>query len=472
MAVQGRIQQGGSCRLETGRKERSRMVLPTDIAVKSVRLDFASQPFRSPLKFGSAVIESLTLLTATVEIENQRGSAATGVGNVLLSFPWAFPEGAATPEERDRTMRRVAELYANQIQQFNHHSHPIDLFAAAQDDLFKAASEIDAEMPRLAALVAASPIDCAVHDAFGRANQICSYEGYGREHCGHDLSRFFGKEYAQRYIADSVRDQYALSLPVFHLVGGLDPLRRSELSDRLHHDCRPVTLEEWIQKEGVYCFKLKLRGNDLDWDLNRCREVTDVAREGRRSMGSDQFHLSIDTNEICDSPEYCIELLDRLKSDDPEAFNAILYLEQPTGRDLRIHDHDMRPLASMKPVLVDESTSSLSDFEQAIELGWSGIALKTCKCLSLSLLEFAKAKHEGLLYSVQDLTNCGCGLVHSVGFAARIDPILGVECNSRQFIPAANDAIRSLHRDIVEPRNGTLRTQSLEPVGLGCRFGP
>lgn len=448
------------------------MVLPTDIAVKSVRLDFTGQPFRSPLKFGSVVIESLTLLTATVEVENGRGSVAAGVGNVLLSFPWACPEGASSPEEKDRAMRTVAERYASLTEGLSRRYHPIDLFASTQDDLLKAACEVDASMPCLAALVAASPIDCAVHDAFGRVNRICTYDGYGKEHCEYDLSRHLGEGYAGKYIGDFLQDRYALSLPIFHLVGGLDPLCRSEVSDRSPADPTPSTLEEWIHREGIYCFKLKLRGNDLDWDHNRCIAVADVARRARKSMGGDRFYLSIDTNEVCESPEYCIELLGRLERADRDVFNAILYLEQPTGRDLEVHNHDMRSLASLKPVLVDESASSLSDFERAVELGWSGIALKTCKCLSLSLLEFAKAKHEGLVYSVQDLTNCGCGLVHSVGFAARIDPILGVECNSRQFIPGANHAVRAQHRGLVQPSKGEIRTNSLEEIGLGCRAAP
>jgi len=468
------------------------MTLDTDIRVRSVQLGFTPQPFRVPLKFGTGVIDSLSLLTASVEVIDGRGTVATGVGCVLLSHLWAFPGGSLGAEEKDSAMRRVAEAYAGLIQGKSRRGHPIDLFMEAEPDLFAAAARISPEMPRLAALVAASPIDCAVHDAFGRVNGMCSYDGCGPDFLKNDLSHYLGKEYRGVYPSECILPAYTPRLPVFHLVGGLDPLTPAETSPdtkeardpipgslegatgQPHRDAdKPMTtvpssLGEWIRREGIFCFKLKLRGNDLDWDVNRCRDVAAECRANLEYMGSDRFYFSIDTNECCESPEYCIEFLDRLRLEDRQAHDAILYLEQPTGRDLAIDDHDMRPLASRKPVLADETVSTLADLDRALELGWSGIALKVCKGLSPSLLYVAKARREGLLYSVQDLTNPGCSLVQSVGFAARIEPIMGVECNSRQFIPDANARIESRHPGIVHPDGGYVVTESLDPLGLGC----
>ena len=52
------------------------------------------------------------------------------------------------------------------------------------------------------------------------------------------------------------------------------------------------------------------------------------------------------------------------------------------------------------------------------------------------------AELEGIPYAVQDLTNPSLAMIESVGLAARIHTIKGVEANSRQFFPKANEAGR------------------------------
>ena len=70
---------------------------------------------------------------------------------------------------------------------------------------------------------------------------------------------------------------------------------------------------------------------------------------------------------------------------------------------------------------------------------------------------------------MQDLTNPGLALLHSVGFAARISPLKGVEANSRQFMPSASERERAVHPDIFQPTGGEVSTGSLTGNGLGFR---
>ena len=151
-----------------------------------------------------------------------------------------------------------------------------------------------------------------------------------------------------------------------------------------------------------------------------------------------QPYLTADTNEQCESPDYIVEYLHKVRELAPQVYDEILYIEQPTERDLTAHRWDMRPIAELKPVLIDESLTSVEDFALAMELGWSGIALKSCKCLSADLLFVPLAERARIPYAVQDLTNPSLALLQSVGLAARTHTILGVEANSRQFFPAAN----------------------------------
>jgi hypothetical protein len=103
----------------------------------------------------------------------------------------------------------------------------------------------------------------------------------------------------------------------------------------------------------------------------------------------------------------------------------------------------------------------------ALGLGWSGIALKTCKCQSIELLLAAKAHAKGIPYTIQDLTNPGLALLHSAGLAARLRPMMGFEANSRQFFPDASVAEREVHPGIFTVRDGLIRTDSLRGSGLG-----
>jgi hypothetical protein len=106
----------------------------------------------------------------------------------------------------------------------------------------------------------------------------------------------------------------------------------------------------------------------------------------------------------------------------------------------------------------------------AMALGWSGIALKSCKCLSSDLLFIALAEMARIPYAVQDLTNPSLALLQSVGLAAHCHPILGVEANSRQFFPAANEIVAGVHPQICHVQNGLIRTSSLTGTGLGLRM--
>ena len=71
---------------------------------------------------------------------------------------------------------------------------------------------------------------------------------------------------------------------------------------------------------------------------------------------------------------------------------------------------------------------------------------------------------------VQDLTNPSISLMHSAGFAARINTLMGVEYNSRQFTPTANDRMMAVHRDLFEVKDGFISTKTLDGPGLGFQI--
>ncbi|MGQ9556062.1 MAG: enolase C-terminal domain-like protein [Anaerolineae bacterium] len=286
----------------------------------------------------------------------------------------------------------------------------------------------------------------------------------------HDLSWYLGKDYQGLYPSQFLRPKYAERVPIFHLVGGLDKLTRAELDDSDPNDGLPNCLQDWIERDGLYCLKVKLRGNDLDWDVERLLAVDAIAAKVLAKQGRDTWCLSADTNEVCASPDYIIEMMARVKAESASAYKRVLYIEQPTARDLRAAPHDMHALAKVVPVLADESLYDDEMFDLAIALGWSGPALKACKGQSHTILWLAKAAKLGLPYSIQDLTNPGLALLQSVGLAARSYPIMGVEYNSRQYFPWLSPQVRRAHPQAFTVVDGEVSTASLRGPGLGFRM--
>lgn len=449
--------------------------MQTDVMVKELELRFVPEKARVPLKFGGVVMEEAVMCYARAAVETRGGKSAEGWGGIFLADFWAFPSKLVPHEERGRGMKLLAQRIAAKAasEQFG---HPVELFYEWEPELEGLANEVSGEldfaetMPLLAALVCACPVDAAVHDAFGIANGISSYEGYSKDFMNADLSRWLGDGFKGLYPADFLRKEYAPRMPVFHLVGGLDKLRRSEIDDSDPKDGLPVSLDDWVERDGLVCLKVKLRGNDVEWDVQRTLEVVNIAHEVQDKRGVEKLSFSADTNEQCESPDYIVEYLEKLRERSQRAYDELLYVEQPTERDLERRRLDMRGIARLKPVIVDESLADLRAFDLAMELGWSGVALKSCKCQSADLVFASRAEKLGIPYTIQDLTNPGIALIHSVGLAARLNPLMGVEANSRQFFPAASEPEAKVHPGIFRLEEGCATTESLTGPGLGYRW--
>src|SRR5204862_2084334 len=86
-------------------------------------------------------------------------------------------------------------------------------------------------------------------------------------------ARFAGRRPAQFLQPRSDR------LPVWHLIGGLDPIEPAELTGNEPRDGYPVLLRDWIRTDGLRCLKIKLRGTDAAWDYARIVQVGRISIE-------------------------------------------------------------------------------------------------------------------------------------------------------------------------------------------------
>jgi L-alanine-DL-glutamate epimerase-like enolase superfamily enzyme len=388
------------------------------------------------------------------------------MGNV-----WSFPSREMSYNTTLNAMKSLAERIAKITSGHKEFGNPIDINAALEPEYLKAAAEtskalaLAASIPKLCALVTASAFDAAIHDAFGKAHNRSCYQTYGRNLMSRDLSAYlnadFKGEYLDRYILPKPKPQIAM----FHSVGGADAVLPSELKERIN-DGLPETLAEWIKFNGLTHIKIKLQGEDLKWDVERTVNIDRVASETGPKVA---WKYCVDFNERCPNVEYVLEYLRRVKELTPAGFDRILYLEQPTARDLKANRQNvMHAAAKLRPVVIDESLTDLESLLLAREMGYTGVALKACKGQSQAMLMAAAAQKYKMFLTVQDLTCPGASMIHSVGIAARVPAVAGVEANSRQYMPAANKPWEKRFPGLFIVKDGTLRTDGLNGRGLSA----
>jgi hypothetical protein len=131
---------------------------------------------------------------------------------------------------------------------------------------------------------------------------------------------------------------------------------------------------------------------------------------------------------------------------------------------------DVSALSARKPLFLDESAHDWRLVRLGRQLGWRGVALKTCKTLSGALLTACWAKAHGMPLMVQDLTNPMLAQIPHLLLAAHVDTIAGVETNCMQFYPQASLPEAVVHPGIYRRRNGQVDLATIHGPGLGYRL--
>jgi hypothetical protein len=158
-----------------------------------------------------------------------------------------------------------------------------------------------------------------------------------------------------------------------------------------------------------------------------------------------------------------------LRDEQQTIFDMLLYVEQPFPYDLEAHAIDVHSVSDRKPLFLDESAHDWRFVRLGRSLGWSGVALKTCKTQTGALLSLCWAKAHGMPLMVQDLTNPMLAQIPHVRLAAHAGTIMGVETNSMQFYPEASLAEAKVHPGLYRRRGGELDLQTIRGSGFGYR---
>ena len=449
----------------------------TDVRPIAAALYLLPVETRVPLKFGPETLTSVTCARVRLRVADGRGRTAEGWGETPLSVQWVWPSSIPY-EDRHQALKRFCLMLTEAWADFEFLGHALEVGHAFQEQVLPGLlAKLNAErgeaaepMPWLAALVCCSAFDIALHDAYGALHGLSTYDTYTPRFLSRDLSTYLspapasGVSFQGKYPRDYLASIRPAELRAWHLVGGLDPLDDADLTGDEPDDGHPVLLADWIERDGLKCLKVKLRGDDATWDYERLVNV------GRIAIAHDVEWLSADFNCTVTDPAYVNGILDRLLAEQPRVYGMILYVEQPFPYDLEANPIDVHGVSARKPLFMDESAHDWRLVRLGRERGWSGVALKTCKTQTGALLTLCWAKAHGMTLMVQDLTNPMLAQIPHVLLAAHAGTIMGVETNAMQFYPDASLPEEAVHPGLYRRRNGRVDLSTVGGPGFGYRL--
>ena len=362
------------------------------VRVEELSFDYQDFHYRTPIKFGGVALDRATLINVNCVISGDGGKTAKGFGSMPLGNIWAYPSKEMDYDGTLNAMKALSARIQKLTADYKEYGHPVDINVALEPHYFKAAEDVSLEMklatpvPKLATLVTASPFDAAIHDAYGKMFGVSCYHTYGPDFMAHDLAHYLSPEFEGEYLEQYVLKEPKPRMPLYHLVGALDPITEADITKRID-DGLPETLPEWINYSGLTNLKIKLNGENLSWDVDRVVTVERVAAETQAKRGVTEWVYSTDFNEKAPNVQYVIDFLSQIKEKAPAAFDRIQYVEQPTKRDLKSdRENVMHEAAKLKPIVIDESLTDLEMLLIARDMGYTGVALKACKGQAQALL--------------------------------------------------------------------------------------
>jgi L-alanine-DL-glutamate epimerase-like enolase superfamily enzyme len=453
------------------------MTKPTDVRPVATTLYYLPIKTRVPLKFGPETTTECTIARVRLEVSDAAGRTAAGWGETPLSVQWVWPS-TLSYDARNQVLMQFCQRLAAAWASFDVSGHPLEVGAAFTEQVLPGLLDaLNAErgpgaeaMPWLAALVCSSAFDLALHDAYGVLHNVPVYQTYSAEYMNADLAHFLtpaeGSDvsFAERYPAEFLVFPRPESLPAWHLIGGKDPLDASELTGSEPDDGYPVLLGDWIRRDGLKCLKVKLRGDDAAWDYDRLVKAGLIAVEEKVDWLTSDFNCTVQ------DPEYVNAILDRLIVEHPRLYGMILYVEQPFPYELEHYRIDVHSVSARKPLFMDESAHDWHLVKLGRSLGWSGVALKTCKTQTGAILSLCWARAHGMTLMVQDLSNPMLAQVPHVLLAAHAGTIMGVESNGMQYYPEASRPEAAVHPGLYRRRQGRLDLTTIQGPGFGYRL--
>lgn len=263
----------------------------------------------------------------------------------------------------------------------------------------------------VAALVASfgvSLVERALVHAFCRATNTPFALALRHNTLGVDLGRIH-PTLQGRTPSDYLPAHPVKQITVRHTVGLSDPLTDAEIPpDERIDDGLPQSLEACIQTYGLTYFKVKLSG-DAQRDHERLKALAQVLIQRCPT-----FRITLDANEMYPDIEAFRDFWERAQTDSglQQLLQALLFVEQPLYRLEALNGRTRNALDRWQNhplMIIDESDDDLHSMTLALECGYNGCSVKSCKGIFKGIVNTCLGEHlrrtgRHVLISGEDLT--------------------------------------------------------------------
>ncbi len=463
------------------------------LALKQVQVGLRNSTVRIPFRYGNTCLTRCpqAVLFANIEVD---GTVVEGYSGDCLPPGWFDKDPGKDFEQQISEMLSSTE-YA--IEVFTSAAAKSKTFFEAWRESYELQQQWgrDQELPSLLATFGLSLVERAIMDGIARHAQLSFHQAVHQNVYGIKAGDIF-PELAGLNPSDWLPEAAKTSLFARHTIGLSDPLTGSDIpvEERLQ-DGSPQALEEYVTRTGTSYFKVKV-ANQLENDLQRLEAIAAIVEKHR---GGD-YQVTLDGNEQYQDPSEFDELVDAIRRAPSlrKLWANVLVVEQPLPRSIALdagYTSGIRALSKSKPVIIDESDGELEAYAQAIECGYRGVSVKSCKGPVKAILNNGVTaqlnQQSGRAQYVMTAEDLCCVGIIPVQADLCLAATLGldhVERNGHHFHPGLSyltdqqqEAALASHADLyarqgdrVAPclRDGRFHIASLQCVGFGFDVKP
>ena len=460
---------------------------PPDRMAFAIGKQQQGQPLKPPAKRRPRGIFQCRLV-----LSDDKGRQTWGASGDRPSFGWLDKRKKYDSEQKYARLRDLVFAARKTYLDNPRFQTPFDQWYRCHAEVQKIGRARDHES--LSSSYASALIERAMIDAVCRLEGSSIFEMLRTEALGLDMSRVHPELKGIRF-PEVMPDRPLTRIGIRHTIGLADPITAADQpADKRINDGEPETLDEYIARDGLRYFKVKVAG-DPESDLERLEKIWSVV------VKADQPVVTLDGNESATDIDAFARFVEQFEQKIPGLFQHTAFIEQPLTRALT-HDKStartIRRISAKKQLVIDEADGNTTSFKNAFRIGYDGASHKNCKGFLKSLMNFALchrfARTTGrapfqtgedlslmpLVPLQQDFVALG---ILNIGHCERnghhyafgLEHLTGGEKAEALHHHSDLYALRKMKRGtevFLDVRGGLVRTDSLQGVGFGTTFEP
>jgi hypothetical protein len=316
-------------------------------------------------------------------VSDDSGRSAWGASGDRPSFGWLDKRKKFSSEQKYERLQQLVEAASKVYLANPKFKSPFAQWYRCHSEIQKLGRATGHES--LSASYASALFERAMLDAVCRLHGKSIFEMLQANALGIDAARVH-PELKGVSISKSLPPRPLREIFIRHTVGAKDPILAADLpKEKRLNDGEPETLEEYIRRDGLRYFKLKIVG-DPKADLARLERIWSVVMKAQRPV------VTLDGNESASDLDAFARFVDAFEQRIPGLFQHTAFIEQPLTRALTHDPATAKAIAVIgkkKPLIIDEADGNTTSFRNAFKIGYSGSSHKNCKGFLKSVMNHA-----------------------------------------------------------------------------------